>query len=276
MSQIKRTDITKPLIVTDLDGTMLPKSKLIPPAELRAIREFEAAGGLFTVATGRALHAAERYFDELDLRIPMILYNGCALYDTRARRAISERFLDENAACELLEAVAAHFPDIGAEILREDGVYVPMTNAVEENHIEICRTIPKRIPLGEIPRGGWYKALFAIEPSRMRELSDFVNENGSPSLRYVESERHFLELLPPDTSKGSALRELTEFLGAQEITSYAVGDYYNDMEMLRAADFGVATANACEEVRQQADIVLNATCEQLPITELIGIIMRKM
>lgn len=263
------------MIITDLDGTMLPASKRIPPEEIRAIREFEACGGLFTVATGRALHAAKRYFEELNLNLPMILYNGCVLYDTKNRRYISEHFLDKKPALALIEAVVDRFPDVGIEILCRDGVYVPQSNAIEEYHIEICCTVPKRITMESLPEQGWYKVLFAAEPETTKKIARFAMGTEMNSLRCVTSEKHFFEILPPDISKGSALKELLKLPEAQNSTVFAVGDYYNDLEMLAAADYSAATANAVDAVKAAADIILDATCEQHPITELIARIREK-
>lgn len=254
---------------------MLPSSKIIPPQEIQAIREFEAKGGLFTVATGRALHAAKRYFDELDLSLPMILYNGCMVYDTKNQQYIFEHFLDEKLSLKIINAVVERFPDVGIEILCRDGVYVPKTNDVEEYHIRICQIIPKRIPMDKVPKSGWFKTLFAAEPETIKEISHFVHDMGVKSLRYVESEKHFFEILPLGVSKGSALKELLTLDGMEDVTTFAVGDYYNDLEMLAAADYAIATNNANDAVKSVADVVLDSSCEQLPITELISKIQNK-
>ncbi|MBR2087568.1 MAG: HAD hydrolase family protein, partial [Oscillospiraceae bacterium] len=54
-------DPSKICIITDLDGTFLPQSKIPLERDLKAVRDFEAAGGLFTIATGRTIQASKRF-----------------------------------------------------------------------------------------------------------------------------------------------------------------------------------------------------------------------
>ena len=51
-------DISKVLLITDMDGTFLPASKIPTPKTLAAVKRFEEAGGRFSIATGRAIQAA--------------------------------------------------------------------------------------------------------------------------------------------------------------------------------------------------------------------------
>ena len=76
------SDPKKVIIVSDLDGTLLPPSKIPLERDLAAIRRFEAAGGRFAIATGRTIQAAIRYQEMLGLQNPMIVYNGAAIYDS--------------------------------------------------------------------------------------------------------------------------------------------------------------------------------------------------
>ena len=73
---MKRLDTT--LLMTDLDGTLLPSTKEILPEELEAIRQFRQQGGKFAIATGRTLQAAQRYLDRVQADVPVILFNGAA------------------------------------------------------------------------------------------------------------------------------------------------------------------------------------------------------
>ena len=81
-------DPGKICIITDLDGTFLPRSKKPLPQDLAAVRRFEAAGGLFTIATGRTVQASRRYPEELGLKSPMIVFNGAGIYDAAAEKLV--------------------------------------------------------------------------------------------------------------------------------------------------------------------------------------------
>ena len=55
-------DISKVLLITDMDGTFLPASKVPGKKSLEAIERFQNAGGKFSIATGRAIQASSQYF----------------------------------------------------------------------------------------------------------------------------------------------------------------------------------------------------------------------
>ena len=69
-------DISKVLLITDMDGTFLPASKIPTPKTLAAVKRFEEAGGRFSIATGRAIQAARQYFDMVNVNCPIIMSNG--------------------------------------------------------------------------------------------------------------------------------------------------------------------------------------------------------
>ena len=58
------------MLITDLDGTLLPASKEISVADAAAISQFRAKGGKFAIATGRTLQAAQRYLKKLQPEYP--------------------------------------------------------------------------------------------------------------------------------------------------------------------------------------------------------------
>ena len=72
------------LAASDMDGTLLDDGCNITDENLAAIRAAEAAGMIFTISTGRALCALERYLAVLDITAPIITYNGAVSYNCRA------------------------------------------------------------------------------------------------------------------------------------------------------------------------------------------------
>ena len=61
----------------------------------------------------------------------------------------------------------------------------------------------------------------------------------------------------------------------EDCTFVAAGDYNNDIEMLKEADLGAAPLNAQPEVKAAADLVLQHTCDNGAIAELIEVILEK-
>ena len=72
---------------------------------------------------------------------------------------------------------------------------------------------------------------------------------------FIRSERALFEILPKGINKGVIINKLSEYLGIDKKKTIAVGDYNNDVAMLREAGVGIAVANACPEALAAADMV---------------------
>ena len=70
---------------------------------------------------------------------------------------------------------------------------------------------------------------------------------------FIRSERTLYEILPKGANKGTALCKMAELLGIKQERTIAVGDYNNDISMIKAAGAGFAVANAVDEVKAVAD-----------------------
>ena len=70
---------------------------------------------------------------------------------------------------------------------------------------------------------------------------------------FIRSEKTLYEILPRGIGKGTAIEKLVELLHIDPRKTVAVGDYNNDISMLRTAKLGIAVANACPEAKAAAD-----------------------
>ena len=267
-------DITKVVLLSDMDGTLLSSQKKITNEDLNAVSKFIALGGKFTVATGRTIQSFKPYTSMLDLRFPIIMYNGAAIYDFNTDEVLYTHPLpDETKSItrEILEAV----PQAGGEVLKTDGTYIFRRNDYEDLHTKLCRITPEYSDLEDIADGGWLKVLFAAAPEDIPMLEVFAKQNDYGSVDFVKSSEIFYEMLPKGVSKGSALFHYRNLSGMEDCTFVAVGDFDNDIEMLREADLGAAPANAQDSVKKSAGIVLKNSCDTGAVAELIEYIIEQ-
>lgn len=253
-------DISKVLLITDMDGTFLPSSKIPGRRSVEAIGEFQHRGGKFSIATGRAIQAAQQYFDTFSVNCPIIMCNGGMVYDLIGKKQIHDVYVPDDTR-EIVGEVLRDNPDVGCEVLTLDTVYVPQMTPMEARHNEVCKVVPKLCSVDEIP-GDWYKVLFAVEPEKMDRLMDYVESRGWRDVDFVRSAPEYYEILPRNISKGSALEKMRALCGMEDYTFVAMGDYNNDIEMLQAADVAVCPSNAVDEVKAVCDLVLDESCEE--------------
>lgn len=263
-------DLSKIFLITDMDGTLLPENKILSEKDKQAIKRFRKDGGQFTIATGRTLQSALKYIKELEIELPVILYNGSLIYDIHTDNVM---FTDElpDYSKEIAEELFEYMENPGGEVLRLDNIYVVCNNEYEKEHTRICQVEPAYTTLDSVPAGGWFKILFATEPSLVTKLEEYVKAKDYP-VDFVRSHDIFIEMLPKGSSKGAALKEYVKLLNMENFTIVAAGDYHNDIEMLQTADIGAATANAQQDVKNIADIILKKSSDENAIAELIDMI----
>lgn len=254
-------DIKKVVLITDMDGTFLPASKVPSRKCLDAVKRFEDAGGKFSIATGRAIQAANQYFDMVKVNCPIIMSNGGMVYDIYTKEQIYDVFLPQFVR-EIVKEILRDNKGVGCEVLTVSNVYVPAMTEMERVHNQICKVTPVECSVDEIDDPNWYKVLFAVKPENMESLMDYVAKKGYTGVDFVRSSLEYFEILPQNISKGTALGELRKACHMEDYTFVAAGDYNNDIELLQAADVAVCPSNAADDVKKIADIVFEESCEE--------------
>jgi hypothetical protein len=250
-----------------MDGTLLPTlGREISPRAARALKAAQEAGITVAIATGRRVAYAAPLLDGLGLRAdtPLIASNG-AVIRTLGGEAIYRSQLEARVArglCGLLRpfgAVVFTFDRPGrGELVVEDLGQAQGRIAlwVEANRkaIEVVKPLERALQDGEDPIQG----MAAGNLARMREAEQAVRASewsGSCDCvrtEYPERDLSILDLLPKGVSKGWAIEKLAARLGVDRRETMAIGDNWNDVEMLEWAGQGVVMGNAAAELRAMA------------------------
>ncbi len=260
-------DLKKVILITDLDGTLLDDDKNIAEADLSAIDEFRASGGIFTAATGRGVAMALRVIGELKIDFPCVIFNGAAVYDFGQDKFLwhSDMPPISNKYIRMLEK---EFPDIGIEILHEKLVYVTDNNQTVVEHMAFEQLTPTYSRLEDVPEDNRLKVLIAYPPEKMQQVIDFTRENCAQGVNWVHSSPMYYEMLPEGISKAAGFRKLLEITGTEGKFTAAAGDFGNDKDMIAEADLGFAVANALDYVKEAADVIVRDN-NHAPISEII-------
>ncbi len=253
--------MTFKLLVVDLDGTARSRAFGITPGVRAAVAAARARGVRVTVATGRMWRSAAPWVAELGADPPVILYNGGQVFDFSTGRMLYARRLPRAAARSVL-ALVARDPALRPHVYLEDRVFAerahPLSDAYAADDGLSYEVVPSLDALlGDDPQ----KLLVIGEPERIRRLQRAVEDAALP-VHAVQSEPVYLEILPRGVSKGSALVVMLEALGIAAEDTIAVGDNWNDLEMIETAGLGVAMGHAPEGVRACADFVCRTGDEE--------------
>lgn len=241
------------LLCTDLDGTLLRKSKEISHENLDAIEYFKSEGGIFTFITGRMPLFVEEFFDVVHPNGPVGCINGGGIYDYPNKKYLWTQPADRSVL-DLVELADREMDSIGIQLNTFDHTYFCKENSVmawfrkltgAENLTCCYREVKEPIA----------KILFGVETTEeMVRLDRLLKAHpAAKSFDFVSAEKTLYEIIPKGVNKGTLLIQMARILGLDSQKTVAVGDYDNDVGMLRAAKLGIAVANASPAAKAAAD-----------------------
>lgn len=247
------------LVVSDVDGTLLQAGFGIPKENIDTIEKFGALGGKFTLATGRGIASVAKYTDWVNLSAPAILVNGGIIYDYAQNKVLHEYTLDPGVRVVLREIMDV-FPQLGVELLIRENVVALRMNEEIHNHTaveHIQMTLTDVDTVGD----GWNKVLFADKPDVILLVKEYVEKRSKHDERFkkydfVQTSKIYFELIPKGVNKATGLEKLAEIVGVKMENTVAIGDFYNDVELLGAAGLACVVSDAPDEIKQNADIVV--------------------
>lgn len=243
------------LIVIDLDGTLLNSRKEIDPRDCAAVI---AAGdrARVVIATARPPRATRMFCGGLQLRNPVICYNGALIVDIET----GERMVDERIPPEVGEAVVRgllhRWPETWISMEVNDAWWTdrqPPAILVESAKL----SPPDRIePMESFYGQPWSKIILSRPRPILMEMMAWLKEEYNSSLHYVATEDgSLLQIMSPRAGKLSAVKTLCEKWSIPRERVMAFGDDRNDAPLLEWAGIGVAMGNAIDEVKAIANHV---------------------
>lgn len=242
------------LIASDMDGTLLDPDKRISPKVEAAVRRACADDVIFCLASGRPLCGLRRYIDQLGLTSPVITCNGSVIMQPDGR-VLWQRCLEAEAAREVL-SFADRF-DVTLCVWSSEQLFVNHIND-RTRHYQQSMQIEKMTLISDwepVIAAGIDKILWHDEADRVLRYQAILNSEMQSRVNYFTSNPRFLEFIDWRASKAVALIRLTDFYRLDISQTIAVGDGFNDLEMLQTAGMGVAMGNAPDEIKRQCDWV---------------------
>ena len=241
-----------------------------------AIHDFTDRGGLFAIATGREPHNARCFLPDLPINGPSIVINGAAVYDFTREQYQSTVLIDKEAALDVLLYCQSQELPLDQQVYTTDGIFYASPLDVADPGFLRIHQPTSCLPLTELARKDWFKlVLLERELDALAPMREYLKWKGyDHRLNLVEGTTDvvkvgkYQELLPLGVHKGTgmtAIRKLPVYAGR---TVYAVGDYWNDLELLQSADVPCAPENAIEEVKAVCAHTLTSH-NASPIADLI-------
>jgi len=253
----------------DLDDTLLRDDWTISSRVIRAIQEAQAQGVKMTIATGRMSISARPYVEQLGLDVPVITYHGAMIQHVLSGDILFRKVIPSAVAAEIIRYVLER--GVYAQVYLKNRVITTELNKWSREYARIASvTFETEDLLSLLSREpeGVEKILLMAEEVELDRLAPLLRQHYGEKVHITKSKPCFLEMTDCSVNKGVALAALAERLGIAQADVMAIGDSFNDLEMIKYAGLGVAMGNARAEIKEQADIV-TVTNEEDGVAEAI-------
>ncbi len=243
------------LFATDFDGTLYfhDEPEPIRRADLDAIDAFQRAGGLFGACTGRPVRALAT--QTLGV-VPFDFYialTGATLHDHDVQ-PIMEASIPRELARELYDHYAPYARDNTALVCAADDYWTFDSTLAAAWPISFAPSFE------DLPDPAQGFGLETVTIEEAQQLADEINERyASVVCSYVNLAS--IDVLPAGHSKGTGLHAAARHFGAT--LTAGIGDSFNDLPLLEAADIAYTFNSAPEGMKEKADVLVDSVAEAI-------------
>jgi hypothetical protein len=243
------------LIALDLDDTLLNKDNKITQRTIAMVHELIDRGVVVTIATGRMLSSSLPYIEKLDITTPVITYNGAYVRDIENEQTIYHQSIQPDIAKNIIED--AENEGLHINYYENDSLYVAEYNYLVELYEEIAGI--KAEVIGSLVNNTSKKPtkLLIIEddPEKKEFYYNLFSKKYDTQAEIKESKQSFIEFTDKGVSKGRSLARLAARYNIPQEKVVAIGDGWNDADMLEWAGLGIAMGNSNPRVKERADLI---------------------
>ncbi len=249
------------LIAIDIDGTLLDSRSQVSPANLEALQRAQEAGTEIVLVTGRRHHFALPIAESLGFPLWIISSNGAVTRSTSGE-SFHRDLMPQATACKICRYMP-EFRDYMVITFDREG----MGAIVCENHERLYGVIQRWMeknspyieyisPLETSLTNDPIQVMFCGPVELMRTAQqrlmegDFAGEITVLRTQYDHRDLTIVDVLHAGCSKGHALGRWAAHRGIPRAEVMAIGDNYNDIEMLTFAGHPVIMGNASDDLKQ--------------------------
>ena len=249
------------LIALDIDGTLVGEDLIIGSRTRSAIREARRRGIAVSLVTGRMAMSAAPFARELELTSPIVAQQGALIRSmpepgfNRQGRLLYHRTIEPAVTAEIVRwcqerGLTPHFNYLEWMIVGSDESRIDEYRLFVGDRLKIVPDIQARAAAQPVT-----KVVAIGEGRHSLDVLDAARAHFAGRAEVTLSHPRFLEFLAPGVSKGRAVRWLARRLGVPLGQAIAIGDQYNDLEMITEVGHGIAMPSAPAAVQAAARYV---------------------
>jgi Cof subfamily protein (haloacid dehalogenase superfamily) len=245
------------LVVSDVDGTLLTKDKVLTDGAKRAVHKLGEAGIGFTIVSSRPTIGMSFLIEPLAITLPFGAFNGSSIVDAQLK-PVEQHLIPPAVAQRSLDVLNEFGVDIwlftnDQWLTRNpDGEYVSHEQlAIRHDPAIIADFTPYLSRACKIVGASSDAPLLARCEAAMQEA---VGRQATA----VRSQTYYLDITPPGYDKGTFVAAMAKRLGISTDAIATIGDMQNDLPMFAGSGVSFAMGNATDDVKKRATQVTDS------------------
>lgn len=259
----------KPKIVfSDVDGTLLKPDGTLSERTRQVIKRLQESDIPFILVSARSPQEMFALYRELDLKSPIVGYNGGMVYEMVGKRSIRvlvDYIIPRDELTIMYELITKQFPELNLNIYSGTNWFAGRYDKWLQGETDLVKIDPEYRDLDEVVTSGMpiHKIMLIGEIETILEAEDTLKSTAGITAAINRSNPNYLEITNERATKLNGLKTVLEkfFPEIKREEVMALGDGHNDWDMLKYAGFGVAMENAAEEMKQSVKYVTASNAE---------------
>lgn len=254
---------TYSIVFLDIDGTLLDSRHRVMPCTHDRLQNLHRRGVPIVLCSARPPEGVNLVARQVGVQGPMACYNGGLIFDEHST-ILRDVGIGIQQAMDFKQFVSQRFPDLVVSAylynvwLAEDPQHPQIQ---QEAEISGCTPLKGSLEQVASAASHVHKLLCIGDAMRIRALQKETQQY-FPQLMALRSKATYLEILPLESTKGSAAQVLLAYYGLDAKRAVAFGDSDVDIDMLQYCGLGVAMGNASKQAKEAADFVTASNDEE--------------
>jgi Cof subfamily protein (haloacid dehalogenase superfamily) len=239
------------LVVSDVDGTLLTKEKVLTDRASAAVRKLQQAGIGFTITSSRPAIGMHFLVRTLQITLPVGPFNGSSIV-APDMKPIEQHLLPEAATRRSLKMLS----DFGIDIWlftneqwltrTPQGEYVPREKLAIKADPTIIDDFTPYVARACKVVGS------TSDPELLIRCEQAMEHELGAQATAVRSQTYYLDVTPPGHNKGTFVQAMAKRLGISTEAIATIGDMQNDVAMFKESGLSFAMGNASDDVKRHA------------------------
>lgn len=262
------------LVASDIDGTLNSKLRTLPEVNKKTIEKFMSLGGNFTLASGRPVASLERAYRSVNPNCPAVILNGAGIYDYGTNSLVWKQTVNAEGR-DFVKYICRKYSKGLNRI--EVGIFgLEKAYIVNKGLFSLGQVFFDKVPyvitdINSVPDDDWFKVIFWGNPLIIKKIKAEA-EKAADKGNFMSSSPVSFEMLDCGVHKGTAVMKLAEILGVEKNYTAAIGDYYNDWDMLKTVGFPACAGQAPKPIHDICKYVA-CHCNKGCVADLLNLII---